>query len=354
MSGVRTAAVAVTLGAAAAGGAWLLLPEDGNTAGSPVNDRIPLSSATVERRDLVDRQDVDGTLGFATTQVVAAPAAGTITRLRAEGTTVRRGWSMLSVDAQATGWVLYGKRPFYRDLTPGMDDGSDVRQLERNLEALGYDPGTVDTGWTSATTAAVEAFQEDRGLTQTGTLKADELVVSDGPARIGAHVAEVGDAVRPGGAGAVVAKLTRRTPRVTASTDAGVASTLRKGAAVSVLLPDGRAVKGAISAIGTVARPGEQGESPTVTVTVRLRSRKRLRLDGAPVSVTFATGSTKDALAVPVTALVAVGTARYAVQLAGSRRLVAVTLGAFAEGYVQIEADPAHPLREGDRVVVPA
>lgn len=348
MSAVRTAAIAVTLGAAAAGGAWLLLPEDGQSAGSPVNDRIPLGSATVERRDLVDRQDVDGTLGFATTQVVTAPAAGTITRLRGEGTTVRRGWSLLSVNAQATGWVLYGKRPFYRDLTPGMDDGSDVRQLERNLKALGYDPGTVDTDWTSSTTAAVEEFQEDRDLTETGTLKADDLVVSDGPARIGAHSAEVGDAVRPGGP---VSKLTQRTPRVTASTDAGVASTLRRGAAVSVLLPDGREVKGRISAVGTVAKPGEQGAAPTVTVSVRLRSKKRLRLDGAPVSVTFATGSTKDALAVPVTALVATGTAKYAVQLAGSRRLVPVTLGAFAEGYVQVDGAG---LRAGDRVVVPA
>jgi peptidoglycan hydrolase-like protein with peptidoglycan-binding domain len=348
MSGVRTAAVAVAFGAAAAGGAWLLLPDSDGTAQATVNDRVPLGTATVERRDLVDREDVDGTLGYATTEVAAAPAAGTITRLRAEGTTVRRGWSLLSVNAAATGWVLYGKRPFYRDLTPGMTDGSDVRQLERNLEALGYDPGTVDADWTAATTAAVQAFQEDRDLDETGTLKAGDLLVADGPARIGAHSAEVGDAVRPG---APVTKLTRRTPRITASTDAGVASTLRKGAGVTVLLPDGREVKGAISAIGTVAKPGEQGEAPTVTVSMRLRAKRRLRLDGAPVSVTFATGSTKDALAVPVTALVATGTAKYAVQLAGSRRLVPVTLGAFAEGYVQVEGAG---LREGDRVVVPA
>lgn len=348
MSGVRTAAVAVVVGAAAAGGAWLLLPDDDGTAQATVNDRIPLGSTAVERRDLVDRQDVDGTLGYATTQLAAAPSAGTITRLRGEGTTVRRGWSLLSVDARATGWVLYGKRPFYRDLTPGMDDGSDVRQLERNLEALGYDPGTVNTDWTSATTAAVKAFQEDRDLTESGTLKASDLLVSDGPARIGAHSAEVGDAVRPG---APVTKLTERTPRITASTDAGVASTLRKGAAVSVLLPDGREVKGRISGVGTVAKAGQQGEGPTVSVYVRLRSRKRLRLDGAPVSITFATDSTKDALAVPVTALVATGTAKYAVQLAGSHRLVPVTLGAFAEGYVQIEGSG---LREGDRVVIPA
>lgn len=345
---LRTAAAAVVVGAAAAGGAWLLLPDDSQSASSPVNDRVPLGTATVERRDLVDRQDVDGTLGYATTEVATAPAQGTVTRLRDEGTTVRRGWSLLSVDAQATGWVLYGRRPFYRDLTPGMDDGGDVRQLERNLQALGYDPGTVDADWTSATTAAVKAFQADRDLDATGTLKATTLIVSDGPARVGAHSAEVGDAVRPG---APVAKLTERRPRVTAATDAGVASTLRTGAPVRITLPDGREVAGRISAVGTVAKPGEQGEGPKVSVSVRLRSRQRLRLDGAPVTVSLATGSTADALAVPVTALVATGTAQYAVQLAGSRRLVPVTLGAFAEGWVQVEEGALH---EGDRVVVPA
>lgn len=350
MSAVRVTAAAVVLGAAAAGGAWLLLPDDGRSAPSSANDRIPLGTARVERRDLVDRQDVDGTLGFATTEVATAPAAGTITRLRDEGTTVRRGWSLLSVDAQATGWVLYGRRPFYRDLGPGMDDGSDVRQLERNLKALGYDPGTVDTDWTSATTAAVEDFQSDRDLEETGTLKADTLIVSDGPARIGAHSAEVGDAVRPG---APVTKLTERTPRVTAATDAGVASTLHARAPVTVTLPDGREVRGRISSVGTVAKPGDQGEGPKVSVSIRLRSRQRLRLDGAPVTVTLATDSTEDALAVPVTALVATGTARYAVQRSGSRGLVPVTLGAFADGWVQIR--PTHPgLSEGDRVVVPA
>jgi peptidoglycan hydrolase-like protein with peptidoglycan-binding domain len=348
VSAVRSTAAALVVGAAAGGAAWLLLGGDGATARSPVNDAIPLGTATVQRRDLVDRQDVDGTLGYATTAVAAAPAAGTLTRLRAEGTTVRRGWSLMSVDAQATAWVIYGRRPVYRDLGPGIADGSDVRQLERNLQALGYDPGTVDADWTAATTAAVEDFQADRGLTETGTLKAGELLVSDGPARVGAHSAQVGDAVRPG---APVTKLTERTPRITARADAGVASTLRRGAAVSVTLPDGREARGRISSVGTVATAGQEGEGATVAVYVRLRTSRHGRLDGAPVAVTLATGATKDVLSVPVTALVATATAKYAVQLAGSRRLVPVTLGAFAEGWVEVDGPG---LAEGARIVVPA
>jgi peptidoglycan hydrolase-like protein with peptidoglycan-binding domain len=345
---VRTAAATLVLGVAAGGATWLLLPGDGQTAGVEANDAVPLGSAAAERRDLVDRQDVDGTLGFSTAQAVAASAAGTLTRLRDEGSTVRRGWSLYSLDARATAWVIYGRRPMYRDLGPGVEDGSDVRQLERNLKALGYDPGTVDQDWTSATTAAVRAFQEDRDLEETGTLAPADVVVSDGPPRVGAHLADVGDAVRPG---APVAKLTETTPVVTAAAPAGIASAVDEGDPVAVTLPDGRVVRGRIATVGTVATAGRDGEGATIALRVRLRSKRGPgRLDGAPVTVSLATGATKDALAVPVTALVATGTGRYAVQLAGSRRLVAVTLGAFAEGWVQVDGAG---LTAGTRVVVP-
>ena len=88
------------------------------------NDAVPLGAAAVERRDLVAREDVDGTLGFADTTKATAPAAGTITRLRDEGDTVTRGRSLMSIDAKATAWVLYGTIPMYRDLGPGVADGA--------------------------------------------------------------------------------------------------------------------------------------------------------------------------------------------------------------------------------------
>jgi hypothetical protein len=54
---------------------------------------------------------------------------------------------------------------------------------------------------------------------------------------------------------------------------------------------------------------------------------------------------------VPITALVATGGGRYAVELAGARRrLVAVRTGAYAGGYVEVSGAG---LRNGARVVVP-
>jgi peptidoglycan hydrolase-like protein with peptidoglycan-binding domain len=345
----RGGRVTVALAAAAviaAGAAWALLPGGGD--GAPAtNDAVPLGSAPVERRDLVDRQDVDGTLGFSDAAKVMAPAAGTITRLRDEGETVRRGRSVLSIDAEATAWVLYGTVPMYRDLGPGVSDGSDVRQLERNLKALGHDPGTVDDDWTSSTTDAVVDFQDDRGLTDDGTISRAEIVIADGALRIGEHRAEVGESAA---AGKPVTDLTSTTPVVTANLDAGMAADVQRDDAVRVTLPDGREVGGHVTRVGTVATRGEEGASPTVELRVALEGRRRGRLDGAPVTVSLETGRTKDALAVPVTALVATAQGRYAVELAGSRRLVPVTLRTFADGWVQVEGSG---LAAGTRVVVP-
>jgi multidrug efflux pump subunit AcrA (membrane-fusion protein) len=339
--------VAVLVVIAAGVAVWLLLSSDDNGNPPAANDTVPLGSASVERRDLVATQDVDGTLGFSGSSTAPASAAGTLTRLRDEGDTVTRGRSLMSIDAKATAWVLYGTIPMYRDLGPGVTDGRDVRQLEANLEALGYDPGTVDNDWTSATTDAVEDFQDDRGLTVDGTISKSEVVISDGPARVGQHKLEVGALVQ---AGRPVTELTRTTPVVTAKLDASLAADVHRGNRVRVTMPDGSEVGGRVTHVGTVASAGQEGDSPTVDLRVALNRSRHGRIDGAPVSISLETGETKDALSVPVTALVATAPGRYAVELAGSHRLVPVTLGAFADDYVEVEGGG---LTSGTRVVVP-
>jgi multidrug efflux pump subunit AcrA (membrane-fusion protein) len=157
----------------------------------------------------------------------------------------------------------------------------------------------------------------------------------------------VGDAARAGGP---VTGLTSTTPVVTAKLDAGLAAEVHRGDSVRVTMPDGSEVAGRVTRVGTVATAGQNGESPTVDLRVALNGHRHGRLDGAPVSVSLETGRTKDALAVPVTALVATAPGRYAVELAGSRRLVPVTLGSFADQWVQVSGSGIVP---GTRVVVP-
>jgi multidrug efflux pump subunit AcrA (membrane-fusion protein) len=137
---------------------------------------------------------------------------------------------------------------------------------------------------------------------------------------------------------------------ITAKLDASLAADVHRGNRVRVTMPDGSEVGGRVTHVGTVATAGQDGDSPTVDLRVALYSSHAGRIDGAPVSISLETGETKDALSVPVIALVATAPGRYAVELAGSRRLVPVTLGAFADDYVEVEGAGLTP---GTRVVVP-
>jgi hypothetical protein len=75
-------------------------------------------------------------------------------------------------------------------------------------------------------------------------------------------------------------------------------------------------------------------------------------LDQAPVSVMITSSAARNVLAVPVEALLALREGGYAVQVAhgGTTSLVGVKLGAFADGWVQVDG----AIKEGDAVVVPS
>ena len=82
------------------------------------------------------------------------------------GAVIRRGEPLYRLDDAPAAWLLYGSLPAWRDFSSGMTDGEDVRQLERNLRALGHDPDgdmTVDDDWDWATTAAVCASRTSAG-----------------------------------------------------------------------------------------------------------------------------------------------------------------------------------------------
>ena len=335
----------------AAGGLVALGDGDGTapaSASAPVGD-----SATVERRDLVERDELDGTLGYAGAGVLAAGAAGTITRLRAPGAVVRRGAALYWLDGRPAAWLMYGRLPAWRDLGPGIEDGADIRQLERNLRALGHDPDgdiEVDEEWDWATTAAVRRFQDARGMAADGALAQGELCFRPGATRIGEAKAAVGQAAAPGRELAAVSGTERR---VTVDLEATRQSLAREGDSVTVELPTGRTVGGSIVAVGKVAEqpPGEDAGEPTIEVTIALRG-KRARgsgLDQAPVDVGFAVERREAVLAVPVKALLARQGGGFAVEVieGGRRRMVGVRPGLYADGYVEVEGD----LREGMTVV---
>jgi peptidoglycan hydrolase-like protein with peptidoglycan-binding domain len=313
------------------------------------------ASATVERRDLVDRDNVDGTLGYADVSTLVAGAAGTLTGMRDPGDVVTRGHSLYDVDDAPAAFLLYGALPAWRDFAPGMDDGEDVRQLERNLRALGHDPDhdmDVDDHWDWATTAAVKRFQKARGLDEDGRLSKGEIVFRPGATRVGQAKAQVGQQLSPG---AQVAELSSTERNVTVDLDARRQSIAHVGDDVSVDLPSGRTARGRITDVGKVAtKPSgndQQDADPTIEVTIDLLGRdgRGTGLDQAPVDVGFAVDRRKGVLAVPVKALLARQGGGYAVEVidGGTHRIVPVEPGLYAEDWVEVSGD----LREGMRVV---
>ncbi|MGH2947495.1 MAG: peptidoglycan-binding protein, partial [Solirubrobacteraceae bacterium] len=325
------------------------LTAGGDDAGATRDASAPTATAAVERRDLVDRESVDGTLGYAGASPLKAAAAGTLTAIHESGAVVRRGESLYDADDEPAAWLLYGSLPAWRDLTPYMSDGDDILQLERNLRALGYDPYgdmTVDDEWTSATTEAVERFQDDRGMTEDGSLAQGEVVFRPGPSRVGELKSAVGQEVAPG---ADLGELSSTTREVTVDLEADRQELVRAGDAVTVEMPNGKTVRGRITEVGKVAsQPASEEEDPTIEVTVALRGREArgTGLDQAPVDVGFAVQRRKDVLAVPVTALMA-RSGGFAVETAEGR-LVPVEPGMYAEEYVEVSGSG---LREGMRVV---
>jgi peptidoglycan hydrolase-like protein with peptidoglycan-binding domain len=353
---------------ALAGGAIALVGcgSGGTTATGSSDDGT--TTAPVQRTTLVTRQTASGTLGYGDARSVlnrrsAGEPGVTVTWLPEEGATIRRGEPLYGLDGEAVR-LLYGTTPAYRTLTWG-DTGADVRQLERNLQALGHDPGDVDGTFDADTSTAVRDWQEDVGWTQTGQVELGQVVFLPGARRIGDHTAAEGDVVTPA---QEILKTTSRRQVVSIDLDADDQQLARRGERVTVSLPGGRAAKGRITHVGAVAhaaadddssgQPGGEGdagaeEAATIDVTVRLEAGANTgRLDGAPVSVGLVDEVSRNTLAVPVTALLAQVGGGYAVdkRIPGGVRRVEVEVGQFADGRVAVTGPQ---LQAGDEVVIP-
>ena len=87
--------------------------------------------------------------------------------------------------------------PAYRGIGPG-DRGTDVRQLEQNLAALGATGFTVDDRYTGTTADAVRRWQRRLGLAETGRVELGRVVFTPTEVRVDTVDAAEGQPVAPG------------------------------------------------------------------------------------------------------------------------------------------------------------
>lgn len=364
LAGVLVIAIAVVAVIA------MIDPFGGKDTGKVAGSRPSGSLARVTRGTLSQQVNATGTLGYVgqadgSPHSVVNQASGIVTDLPNAGEVVHCGRVLYRV-ANHPVVLLCGRTPAYRSLYEG-DSGPDVKELNANLVHLGYatsaelDPSS--DYFSSETAYALEQLQDKLGEEETGSLSLDQVVFLPGPVRVAKTTAALGTTARPG---TPVMQATSTARQVEVELDASQQSSAKVGAKALVTLPDNRAAPGKVTRIGTVASSssgssdsGGSSESSsaasTIPVYVTLKHSKDARgLDEAPVQVQITTAGVKDALIVPIDALLARSGGRYAVETVtgrGLRRLVPVTLGAFddANGLVQVKG----ALHAGERIVVP-
>ena len=347
----KPAAVVAAAGVVTAA-AWAVLG-GGSDDGSAARAAAATSTATVERRNLVARDTFEGSLGYADSRTLASALSGTVTALPREGQTIRRGGVLYRVDGKPV-VLLYGSYPLWRTLDSG-DEGEDVRQLEKNLVALGYDPDgdiEVDDEFDWATKAAVKRWQDDLGVTEDGSVSSEDAVFLPGARRIGELKTTLGAKT---GASSLLIDTSSTRRIVTVNLDARRQTLVREGQTVRVEMPNGRTVRGRIVEVGKVAKQpeGDDDGSPTIEVTIAVGNTKATgNLDQAPVDVAIARETKKNVLTVPVAALLALTGGGYAVEVVEGEttKLLRVEPGLFADGLVEVSGDA---VREGMKVVVP-
>ncbi len=335
---------------------------------------IATGTAPVARTTVRQETSVTGTLGYSGSYAVITPAAGSgaigsgatggagsggvITWLPAAGATVYRGQPVYEVSGQPVP-LFYGARPAWRDLYVGVTDGPDVRQLKRNLAALGHRLTRDDT-FDLATEQAVASWQRADGLPVTGTVPLGQVVFLPGPLLVSQQVAVVGGPV-PSGTPIVAG--TSGTTNVQVQLDPSIAPGVRAGNEVFVTLPDGSADPGTVTQVSRVAVTQPQGgqgqqnqqNQALIPVTIQLRHTVRGVLDQAPVQVAIVSDEHANVLAVPVTALLAEPGGQFAVVVVDgrARRTVAVQAGLFDETAGNVEVS-GPGLAAGELVEVPS
>lgn len=386
--------VVIAIGAAAAAGLAATGALGGEDSEEPAaGPSGPAATAEVKRTTLTSSETVAGTLGYGDVSTVEAIApaaggadpgadtgtgqpaggggtaagsggdaadagAGIVTWTPNEGSTIKRGDTVYSVDGEKVP-LFYGDTPLYRTLSDG-SEGGDVKLLERNLDKLGYTGFTVDETYSPDTADAVSAWQEDMGREQTGVVEAGDAVTAESARRVAALQTWPGAKAE----GAVL-DWTGTERVVSVELDAQFEDLVRVGTKAEVELPNGTTVDGKVTDIGTppaasgsgsgdAGGQGEEDQESTLPLQLTVGEQDKLgRYQAAPVDVVLKADTRDDVLAVPVNALVARQGGGYAVQkvtAGGSTESVPVELGMFANGLVEITGDG---IEEGMSVGVP-
>jgi hypothetical protein len=352
MKGRNTISAILIAGAAMAGGAFLMSDSDGEAETETTAEAVDTSftTAEVQRKDLVDTTELDGTLGFGDPVALPNRASGVLTWLPDAGAIIEPGDVLYMVDDEPVVY-LPGDVPAYRALRDG-DEGNDVHQLEEYLDTRGFmEPhsATVDGDFTSYTERAIEDWYEaDFGLLEQDSIGDGMIVFGMETFRISQVTGQLGAQVNGGS----VISYTDTTRLVSVQLDPEVSGLLTVDQRVAVELPDESEVTATVTFVADVVTTSGDGPQAQSWIDVELvLEGAGSAFDESPVVVSVDEAIELDAVVVPIPALLALAEGGYAVEkvIDGTPVLIAVEIGSFLSNEVSVTAD----LVPGDLVVVP-
>ncbi|GAA2387374.1 efflux RND transporter periplasmic adaptor subunit [Dactylosporangium salmoneum] len=349
----RLVAVGAAFGAAVLLGVGAVGVYAHGTTRSPgtAKENRHVNTAPIERGTLTGTTKASGTLAFAVARDVASSLGGVVTSLPATGQQIRLGQELFALDNVSV-FLFQGAVPAWRALQNGMDDGPDVKQLERSLAALGYFDREPDESFTWRTAEAIRAWQKATGQKKTGTIELGRIVFAAGDVRVAAVKTTVGAQL---GAGSSVLGITGLDKQVDVDLKLADQQLAVVGGKVTIDFPLGQSTKGTITAVGVpTEKDGNNSKIVVIPVVVALADPAAAGpLQQATVTVNFPSAVRENVLSVPVGALQALDGNRFGVEVIGkdgTTTRVPVKTGLFAGGRVEISGDG---IADGQTVVVP-
>ncbi len=270
----------------------------------------------------------------------STPAAATsatsriVTSLAPVGVVLKAGDQVFAIDGRPT-ILMIGAVPAWRTIGVDTTDGVDVFQLETSLAAKGFTDGgamKVDEHLTSATVAAINAWQKSLSIAQTGEVALGEVIFEPTDVTVVAMSGKLGAVAMPGDG---LLDIRKGAPYVDISTDS---SWVAPGSQVSVNISRTK-VSGTVAALSAgIAR-------------VDIPPSDTLR-DGTPVTVTLTRTKIADQLLVPAMAILVsdIDGPTITVKDGDSTRVVDVDVLASANDVAAVKPKSGS-LKPGDQVI---
>ncbi len=301
------------------------------------------TSAEVSRGDLTTDYELSGNVNYGDTWALPLQLEGVVTSNRGSGDVVDFGDVLIRVGNDPV-FLIEGDTPMYRELSYQSDrlEGADVKQFQEFLIDAGYDyygSLTADGTFGWITREAVEDWQEDLGVSETGKVAVTDIVFSPTPLRI--------DKVPRKGTTFDGLEVSKADPVVTVEVDEDERDKLPEDGKVKVELSDGTVKPGRI-----IAQERKIKEDGSVVWKTTIDVKGKMGSDESSVLVTVTVVEASDVLIVPIPALLAVAEGGFAVEVVdgSDTRLVPVEVTEVLDTQAAITGE----IQPGDEVVVPS